>query len=96
MSRISATEAMRRRLAGLWTSGHIADRYGVTTMSVHNWRSRKRDPLPCVVLPGSGNHRRDVAYVPNDVRTWAKRNGKKQVRMVRMDHPALQMITVTL
>lgn len=62
------TRRLQQQLTDLWTVEEVARKFGVTTMTIHNWRNDKG--LPSIVIPGTD--RPAVRFVPDDVRKWAR------------------------
>ena len=71
---MTRTDKLQEAMTDMWTVDDVAERFGVTVVSVHNWRVLD-DPIPALVIPGRG--RPALRFVPDDVRAWATRNNKE-------------------
>lgn len=65
------TKKMKMLIEGLWSMRDLVQRFGMTNMAIINWINDKG--LPVITLPGG---KRAFCFVPDDVRTWAEKNGK--------------------
>ena len=63
------SSALQKKLGGLWTTRDLVQKFRVTAMTIHQWRQARE--LPALVLEGTG--RPAVRYVPDEVRSWAKK-----------------------
>jgi hypothetical protein len=64
---------LRKSLQSLWTTSEVANGFGVTNMTIFNWRRSKG--FPCCVLPCNDEGRDAVRFIPQEVRQWARDNG---------------------
>lgn len=76
---------LRKSLEGLLTTIDVAQLFGVTIQTVHQWR-RDKD-LPSICIPGSV--RVATRYSRAEVARWAQRTGRRMrggtsVRRVRL------------
>lgn len=62
-------EAMKNLL----TTQHLCVAFGVTAMTIHNWR--KKRGLPCEIIAGFS--RPAIRYKPDRVERWAKKQNLK-------------------
>jgi hypothetical protein len=62
---VKRTEDMQKRVDALWTVKQLASHFGVTVMTVHNWRKKG---LPTIVL--HGDERPALRFVKDDVQLW--------------------------
>ncbi len=58
----------------LLTTNQICIMFDVTSMTVWNWRNKKRDPMPTHYLPGAA--KAAVRFDEGVVLSWAERNKK--------------------
>lgn len=67
-----AVRSALKVLDNLWKTKDLCQRYDVTAMTVFNWRTRKRDPLPCVeVRQGKASL---IMFEPDATTAWYRRN----------------------
>ena len=64
---------LQTQLNRLWTQNDLADKFGVTGMTIHLWRNNRG--LPTIVIPGKA--RDAVRFAPEEVRRWARENNVK-------------------
>lgn len=67
---MTKTKKLQQEMEAVWTVGDVAERFRVTTMTIHNWREHRG--LPALVIPGNG--RPALRFIPHDVEVWAKAN----------------------
>ena len=72
MSAMVSGRVIQDALLRAWSSQETARRLGVTTMTLFNWRLRDDDPIPSLHIPGE--KRNSVRFLPDEVRSWARRN----------------------
>ena len=63
-------EEMQKALERCWTINDMVERFGVSGMTIHNWRNYR--DLPALVIPGSD--RPALRFMPSEVIKWAKAN----------------------
>jgi hypothetical protein len=74
---------LNKQFRDLWTVNDLCVVLSVTPMTVHAWRKNK--DLPTVILPG--NMRDTIRFVPEEIETWAQKNGvsfKRKVKRLRL------------
>ena len=54
------------------TTTDVATYFSVSPNTIHRWRFKRHDPLPCVVLPGMKHPRFDIV----EVQKWAERRSE--------------------
>ena len=59
----------------LLTVTALCKAFGVTRVTIWNWRCRGFDSLPCISIPG--DKRSAIRFKREDVIAWAKRNEKE-------------------
>lgn len=70
-----SSQQIMDELAKCWNINDMVNRFGVTAMTIHNWRNYRA--LPAIVI--DGEKRPAVRFVPHEVIQWAKDN---DVRMI--------------
>jgi len=65
-----------RNMSTLLNTHQVAAAFGVTTMTLANWRkgSPKRSPLPTAKQPKNAQPL-SIWYAPSALKVWAKKNG---------------------
>jgi hypothetical protein len=71
------TKDLNGQLRKCWTPKMVAEYFGVTDMTVHNWVTR--DGMPKVAPEGPQFEERagNRYFVPQDVKAWAKQRAIK-------------------
>ncbi len=74
------TAELNQQMEQCWTIVDVAELFGVSRMTVHNWTVDQTDPLPAIRLPGQT--RGALRFVPSDTVDWGRRNNKRMTRRV--------------
>ena len=71
----------KTKFTGIVDAHTLRDMFNVDKLTILNWRRRKEDPLPTIIIPGGKQYA--VRFNLGEVRKWAKRNDKQIQRTFR-------------
>ncbi len=66
-----SSRSLRLHVQGLWDMQDVQRAFGVTQMTIWNWRQKRG--FPVFYIPGPNASA--VRFIPDEIRKWAKDNG---------------------